>query len=52
MRDKIFIDSNIFVYAYTDDDCEKHELFRILLKDNVLASALENDCKIVYSEEL
>jgi predicted nucleic acid-binding protein len=29
MKDKIFIDSNIFAYAYTDDDSEKHELSRI-----------------------
>jgi predicted nucleic acid-binding protein len=40
MKDKIFIDSNIFVYAYTDDDYEKHELSRILLKDNVLANEI------------
>jgi predicted nucleic acid-binding protein len=40
MKDKIFIDSNIFVYAYTDDDPEKHELSRNLLKDNVLANEI------------
>jgi len=38
MKDRIFIDSNIFVYAYTDDDWQKHELSRNLLKDNVLAN--------------
>jgi predicted nucleic acid-binding protein len=40
MKDKIFIDSNIFVYVYTDDSREKHELSRILLKDNVLANEI------------
>jgi len=40
MRDKIFIDSNIFVYAYTDDDWQKHELSRNLLKDNILANEI------------
>ena len=40
MKDRIFIDSNIFVYAYTDDDWQKHELSRNLLKDNVLANEI------------
>jgi len=40
MKDKIFIDSNIFVYAYTDDDWRKHELSRNLLKDNVLTNEI------------
>jgi predicted nucleic acid-binding protein len=46
MRDNIFIDTNIFVYAYTDDDRQRHESSRDLLKDNVLAN------KIVLSVQI
>jgi len=40
MTDKIFVDSNIFVYAYTDDNRQKHILSRNLLKDNILTSEI------------
>jgi predicted nucleic acid-binding protein len=40
MRDKLFIDSNIFVYAYINDDMQKHELSRNLLKDIVLVNEI------------
>jgi len=40
MRDKLFIDSNIFVYAYINDDMHKHVLSRNLLKDNVLVNEI------------
>jgi predicted nucleic acid-binding protein len=33
MSDKIFIDTNIFVYAYTDDDKTKHYRARKLIQD-------------------
>jgi len=36
MREKVFIDSNIFVYAYTGDDERKHVIARDLLRNNVL----------------
>jgi len=36
MIDKVFIDSNIFIYAYTGDDEQKHSIVRDLLRSNVL----------------
>ena len=36
MTEKIFIDSNIFIYAYTDDDDQKHSIACDLLRTNVL----------------
>ena len=35
MTGKVFIDSNIFVYAYTGDDEKKHLIARDLLRENV-----------------
>jgi predicted nucleic acid-binding protein len=35
MKDKLFIDSNVFVYAYINDDQQKHLLACNLLKDTV-----------------
>ena len=34
MSDKVFIDTNIFGYAYTDGDIEKHEAARLLFKNS------------------
>ena len=34
--EKVFIDSNIFIYAYTGDDEQKHSIARGLLRENVL----------------
>ena len=36
MTGKVFIDSNVFIYAYTGDDKQKHSIARDLLRDNVL----------------
>jgi len=36
MTEKVFVDSNIFIYAYTSDDEQKHSIARDLLQDNVL----------------
>jgi len=36
MIEKVFIDSNIFIYAYTSDDEQKHSIARDLLCINVL----------------
>ena len=36
MIEKVFIDSNIFIYAYTGDDERKHSVARDLLRNNVL----------------
>ena len=36
MTEKVFIDSNIFIYAYTGDDEQKHSVARDLLRYNVL----------------
>jgi len=35
MREKVLIDSNIFIYAYTGDDERKHAVARDLLRQNV-----------------
>jgi len=40
MKDKLFIDSNVFVYAYINDDQQKHALARNLLKDTVLVNEI------------
>jgi predicted nucleic acid-binding protein len=36
MKEKVFIDSNVFVYAYTGDDKQKHSIAADLLRYNVL----------------
>ena len=36
MIERVFIDSNIFIYAYTGDDEQKHSIACDLLRDNVL----------------
>jgi predicted nucleic acid-binding protein len=36
MTERVFIDSNIFTYAYTGDDEQKHIIARNLLRDNGL----------------
>lgn len=36
MIEKVFIDSNIFIYAYTGDDEQKHSVARNVLCNNVL----------------
>jgi len=43
MKDKIFIDTNVFVYAYLENP-KKREDYAL-----ILSSALENECSIVYS---
>jgi len=40
MTEKVFIDSNIFIYAYTGDDERKHSIARDLLRNNVLNSEI------------
>jgi len=40
MREKVLIDSNIFIYAYTGDDERKHALARDLLRQNVLRNEI------------
>ena len=34
--EKVFVDSNVFIYAYTSDDKQKHSIARNLLRENVL----------------
>jgi len=36
MIEKVFIDSNIFIYAYTGDDEQKHSIACNLLRNNIL----------------
>jgi len=40
MIERVFIDSNIFVYAYTGDDEQKHLIARNLLRNNVLKNEI------------
>ena len=40
MTEKIFIDSNVFIYAYTCDDKIKHLVARDLLRNNVLNNVI------------
>ena len=46
MKEKVFIDSNIFIYAYTSDDEQKHSIARDLLRTSVL------DNEIVLSVQI
>jgi len=36
MIEKVFVDANVFIYAYTCDDEQKHSIARNLLRNNVL----------------
>ncbi|MDR2147277.1 MAG: PIN domain-containing protein [Tannerella sp.] len=40
MTEKILIDTNIFIYAYTGDDERKHAISRDLLRNNVLRNEI------------
>jgi len=40
MIEKVFIDSNVFIYAYTGDDNQKHSVARDLLRSNVLSNEI------------
>ena len=40
MIEKVFIDSNIFIYAYTSDDEQKHSIARNLLRNNILSNEI------------
>jgi predicted nucleic acid-binding protein len=35
MRDKVFVDTNVFVYAYSDDDIQKHNTAKKLLQNDL-----------------
>ena len=35
MKDKIFVDTNVFVYAYSDDDILKHKTAKKLLQNDL-----------------
>jgi predicted nucleic acid-binding protein len=35
MKDKIFVDTNVFVYAYSDDDMLKHKTAKKLLQNDL-----------------
>jgi predicted nucleic acid-binding protein len=36
MKDKIFVDTNVFVYAYSDDDILKHKTAKKLLQNDLV----------------
>ncbi|MFW5990199.1 MAG: hypothetical protein ACOCP1_02230 [Campylobacterales bacterium] len=44
MQDKVFIDTNIIIYSYSEDE----QFYDAL----IIATALENRCAIVYSEDM
>ncbi|MFP4332469.1 MAG: hypothetical protein ACLFQJ_04155 [Campylobacterales bacterium] len=44
MQDKVFIDTNIIIYSYSEDEPFYDAL--------IIATALENRCAIVYSEDM
>jgi len=46
MTEKVFIDSNIFIYAYTGDDEQKHSIARDLLRKHV------SDSEIILSVQI
>jgi len=35
MQDKIFVDTNVFIYAYSNDDIEKHNAAKKLLQNDL-----------------
>jgi predicted nucleic acid-binding protein len=35
MKDKVFVDTNVFVYAYSDDDIQKHNTAKKLLQNDL-----------------
>ena len=47
MTDKIFIDTNIFVYAYTADDKNKNEIACNLLRENVVKNNIFISTQII-----
>jgi len=47
MQDKIFVDTNIFVYSYSDDDIQKHAKAKKLLQKD-----LDNDFIIISIQVL
>ncbi len=46
MKDRIFIDTNVFVYAYLEDSSN------IKKRQKFIASALKNNCSFLYSEDM
>ena len=40
MKEKVFIDANVFVYAYTSDNEQKHSIACNLLRNNVLKNEI------------
>ena len=68
MKDKIFVDSNIWIYLFTSDDVSKNELARNFITDNtakgnifvisyqvisiLIATAIESGCQSFTSEDL
>lgn len=40
MKDDIFIDTNIFIYAYSDDNLLKHKIAKNLLQNDLLENSV------------
>ena len=47
MIDKIFVDSNLWIYLYDKKEAEKQNKI-----EKIIASALENNCNIFFSEDM
>ena len=39
MKGKIFVDTNVFIYAYSDDDMIKHKIAENLLRKDLAESS-------------
>ena len=70
MQDRVFIDTNIVIYFYSNDEVQKQatairllentsnaikikEEYKLQFYDSlIIATALENSCSILYSEDM
>jgi predicted nucleic acid-binding protein len=55
MNNKVFIDSNVWLYTAMENDNEKsiHQRYALSFWDSlIVSSALETECSILYSEDM
>jgi len=56
MNERVFIDSNIWLYSFLRQDEEKRKAAKTLIKSRirklVVAAALTRNCNILYSEDM
>ncbi|MDR0814676.1 MAG: hypothetical protein LBN37_02865 [Bacteroidales bacterium] len=54
-NDKVFLDTNIVIYAYSSTEEAKQQTSRRIMKTNhtvISTQALQSGCKLLYSEDL